>query len=601
MVPHPSHRVTAVRQRAGGKGINVASVLTRMGHAVDRHRVAPGAGPARDLAPISTRGGSPTGSWTARRTPAVRSRSSRRRRRRHRLQRAGPGGAGPGWASLVRLVGDLVREQRRRRRGAVRQPAARAAGRRLRRAGRRRPRPRRPGHRRRRRRGAARRPHGRRPISSSPTVPSCSSATGCTDVAAGGGRAARPRRPRRGGLRRRRRAPGVPARAGARCSARLPEPLAGNPTGAGDALVAALAAGLARRASLAGGWRRTRWPGRPPRCCSRWPARSTPTTWRGLQAQVLMEEPDDPRPARRGARGRRRRAGGASAPSTSSSSSTPRRSSRPPRRPACRWCCRSARTPCATTVRWRRSRWPPRPSPSGPTVPCVLHLDHAVSEALVDEAVALGLHLGDVRRVPARRRDQPRARPGRSSQRCHAARRQRRGRARRDRRQGRRARARACAPTRPRRRAFVADTGVDALAVAVGSSHAMTSRTAELDLDLVGRDPRGGAGAAGAARLLRGAGRRPRRRGRAGMTKVNIATHLNTVFTTARCRDHLASRPGRGGHPQVPRRRTCGRGGRDDPADEHARPPLRTEVSAGWGGVRPKGVVTGRERLLSCP
>ncbi len=35
--------------------------------------------------------------------------------------------------------------------------------------------------------------------------------------------------------------------------------------------------------------------------------------------------------------------------------------------------------------------------------------------------------------------------------------------------------------------AYVAATGVDALAVAVGSSHAMTSTTAELDLDLVRR------------------------------------------------------------------------------------------------------------------
>ena len=32
---------------------------------------------------------------------------------------------------------------------------------------------------------------------------------------------------------------------------------------------------------------------------------------------------------------------------------------------------------------------------------------------------------------------------------------------------------------------FVADTGVDALAVAVGSSHAMTEPTAELDLELI--------------------------------------------------------------------------------------------------------------------
>jgi tagatose 6-phosphate kinase len=34
LVPHQSHRVTAVRQRAGGKGLNVASVLTRMGRRV---------------------------------------------------------------------------------------------------------------------------------------------------------------------------------------------------------------------------------------------------------------------------------------------------------------------------------------------------------------------------------------------------------------------------------------------------------------------------------------------------------------------------------------------------------------------------------------
>jgi 1-phosphofructokinase family hexose kinase len=34
LVVHESHRVTAVRQRAGGKGLNVASVLTRMGRAV---------------------------------------------------------------------------------------------------------------------------------------------------------------------------------------------------------------------------------------------------------------------------------------------------------------------------------------------------------------------------------------------------------------------------------------------------------------------------------------------------------------------------------------------------------------------------------------
>ncbi|MFC8506740.1 ketose-bisphosphate aldolase [Streptomyces sp. NPDC057411] len=81
--------------------------------------------------------------------------------------------------------------------------------------------------------------------------------------------------------------------------------------------------------------------------------------------------------------------------------------------------------------------------------------------------------------------------------------------------------------------AFVAATGVDALAVAVGTSHAMATRDASLDFALI---------AALRARLsvplvLHGSsgvcdedlavavGH--------GMTKVNIATHLNRVFTRA--------------------------------------------------------------------
>ena len=69
----------------------------------------------------------------------------------------------------------------------------------------------------------------------------------------------------------------------------------------------------------------------------------------------------------------------------------------------------------------------------------------------------------------------------------------------------------ACAPTRTRRRAFVADTGVDALAVAVGSSHAMTDahRRARPGPDRPAARRR--AGAAGAARLVRRARRRAAR------------------------------------------------------------------------------------------
>ena len=97
-------------------------------------------------------------------------------------------------------------------------------------------------------------------------------------------------------------------------------------------------------------------------------------------------------------------------------------------------------------------------------------------------------------------------------------------------------------------RAFVAATGVDALAVAVGSSHAMTDRTASLDLDLISRlrSSLRGSGAAGAdvPLVLHGSS------GvadaviadavRAGMTKINVSTHLNGFFTRA-VRERLAS------------------------------------------------------------
>jgi fructose-bisphosphate aldolase class II len=174
------------------------------------------------------------------------------------------------------------------------------------------------------------------------------------------------------------------------------------------------------------------------------------------------------------------------------------------------------------------------------TVPCVLHLDHAVSQPLVDEAVGLGFtsvmydgsRLGD---------DANRTATRAVVQRCHDA--------------GVSVEAElgeiggkdgVHAPgvrTDPAAAAqFAADCGVDALAVAVGSSHAMTSRTAELDLELVAaiheRVPvplvLHGASGVPDAELVAAV--------RAGMTKVNIATHLNNAFTTA-LRRHLAQDP----------------------------------------------------------
>lgn len=90
--------------------------------------------------------------------------------------------------------------------------------------------------------------------------------------------------------------------------------------------------------------------------------------------------------------------------------------------------------------------------------------------------------------------------------------------------------------------AFAVATEVDALAVAVGTSHAMTQRVAHVDLELIAAlrasvvTPLVLHGASGLSdEQLRAAVR-------AGMTKVNVATHLNVLFTAA-IRDALRKSP----------------------------------------------------------
>ena len=163
--------------------------------------------------------------------------------------------------------------------------------------------------------------------------------------------------------------------------------------------------------------------------------------------------------------------------------------------------------------------------------PVVVHLDHAEDVALVEEAVRLGLTsvMFDGSTLPD---DENRSETRRVVELCRSA--------------GVSVEAElgevggkdgVHAPgvrTDPADAArFVADTGVDALAVAVGSSHAMTERTAELDTDLIAalRDSvpvplvlHGSSGVPDAGLVAAV---------RAGMTKVNIATHLNQVFTRA--------------------------------------------------------------------
>ena len=111
---------------------------------------------------------------------------------------------------------------------------------------------------------------------------------------------------------------------------------------------------------------------------------------------------------------------------------------------------------------------------------------------------------------------------------------------------------------------FVAETGVGSLAVAVGSSHAMTERTAAIDLDLVARLARivpvplvlHGSSGVPDETIVRGI--------RSGLTKINVSTHLNAAFTSA-IREHLSQ------HPAVVDSRSYVAAGRDAVHREAAR------------------------------
>jgi fructose-bisphosphate aldolase class II len=89
---------------------------------------------------------------------------------------------------------------------------------------------------------------------------------------------------------------------------------------------------------------------------------------------------------------------------------------------------------------------------------------------------------------------------------------------------------------------FVSRTGVDGLAVAVGSTHAMTRREAVLDHDLIARL----AEALRVPLVLHGSSgvsdEQLRAAVAAGMVKVNVGTALNVAFTTA-VRDRLNKDP----------------------------------------------------------
>lgn len=173
-------------------------------------------------------------------------------------------------------------------------------------------------------------------------------------------------------------------------------------------------------------------------------------------------------------------------------------------------------------------------------VPAVVHLDHAEDVDLVHEAVALGLRsiMFDGSRLPY---PENVALTRAVVEHCHA--------------RGTVVEAELGevggkdgvhapgARTDPAEAAaFVAATGVDSLAVAVGTSHAMTERVAAVDTDLI----RGLAATLEVPLVLHGSSGlsddQLRAAVRAGMTKINISTHLNGLFTAA-LRDALEAGP----------------------------------------------------------
>jgi fructose-bisphosphate aldolase class II len=164
-------------------------------------------------------------------------------------------------------------------------------------------------------------------------------------------------------------------------------------------------------------------------------------------------------------------------------------------------------------------------------VPALVHLDHADDEDLVREAVDLGIQsvMFDASTLPY---DQNVARTRDVAQFCH------------DRgvlveaelgevggKDGVHAPGARTDPSDARR--FAEATGVDWLAVAVGTSHAMTTREAAVDHALIEQL----ASSVEAPLVLHGSSGLPdpqlEAAVRAGMTKINISTHLNALFTGA--------------------------------------------------------------------
>jgi fructose-bisphosphate aldolase class II len=164
-------------------------------------------------------------------------------------------------------------------------------------------------------------------------------------------------------------------------------------------------------------------------------------------------------------------------------------------------------------------------------VPVTVHLDHATSAELVDEAIELGI-ASVMFDAGALDYDANVAATAEVAARCHAAGAWIEGEL--GEIGGKAGAAATNARTDPgQAAAYVAATNVDALAVAVGSSHQMLDRTARLDFALIEELRE----AVPVPLVLHGSSGVPdadiARAIAAGITKVNVATLLNERFTRA--------------------------------------------------------------------
>jgi 1-phosphofructokinase family hexose kinase len=110
LVPHQSHRIAAVRQRAGGKGVNVASVLTRMGRPVIATGIVAGAVGDEIRADLEARGVAARfvdGVSSSRRTVNV---VSAVHGDATIFNEPGPELTGPGWESFVAGLDSVLAE-----------------------------------------------------------------------------------------------------------------------------------------------------------------------------------------------------------------------------------------------------------------------------------------------------------------------------------------------------------------------------------------------------------------------------------------------------------------------------------------------------------